>query len=190
MYVFHCWSLDQKCSLPGEGIIWQWFALGTLMVPIWDLLGFRLRNIIYYCPGCSKSFASVGSVKNLLSCSGTHSKGLSSVRRSGPVLTVPELKAARDVRWFDSMCASLSSLASGHSWTMLLMCLSASHVDHKWEASSVVPCSSQPLAFVLHNWWLDKNVVVVQAGDFRSQIGAKLIYPKYSKHWPYMLNLV
>ena len=24
------------------------------------------KNIIYYCPGCSKSFASVGSVKNLL----------------------------------------------------------------------------------------------------------------------------
>ena len=34
------------------------------------------KNIIYYCPGFSKTFASVGSVKNLLSCSGTHSKGL------------------------------------------------------------------------------------------------------------------
>ena len=34
------------------------------------------KNIIYYCPGCSKSVAIVGSVKNLLSCSGTHSKGL------------------------------------------------------------------------------------------------------------------
>ena len=35
----------------------------------------------------------VGSVKNLLSCSGTPSKGLSSVRHSGPVQTIPELKA-------------------------------------------------------------------------------------------------
>ena len=34
------------------------------------------KNIIYYCPRCSKSFASVGSVKNLLSCEGTHLKGL------------------------------------------------------------------------------------------------------------------
>ena len=34
------------------------------------------KNIIYYCPGCSKSVAIVGSVRNLLSCSGTHSKGL------------------------------------------------------------------------------------------------------------------
>ena len=34
------------------------------------------KNIVYYCPGCSKSFAIVGSIKNLLSCSGTHSKGL------------------------------------------------------------------------------------------------------------------
>ena len=35
------------------------------------------KNIVYYCPGCSKSFASVGLVKNLPRCSGTHSKGLS-----------------------------------------------------------------------------------------------------------------
>ena len=34
------------------------------------------KNVVYYCPGRSKSFASVGSVKNLLSGSGTHSKGL------------------------------------------------------------------------------------------------------------------
>ena len=38
------------------------------------------KNIIYYCPGCSKSVAIVGSVKNLLSCSGTHSKGLTKGR--------------------------------------------------------------------------------------------------------------
>ena len=36
------------------------------------------KNIIY-CPGCSKSVAIVGSVKNLLSCSGTHSKGLNAM---------------------------------------------------------------------------------------------------------------
>ena len=72
------------------------------------------KNIIYYCPRCSKSIDSVGSVKNLLSCSGTHSKGLSSVCHSGPVRTIPELKATRNVHWFDSMCASLSSLALLH----------------------------------------------------------------------------
>ena len=39
------------------------------------------KNIIYYCPGCSKSVAFVGSVKNLLSCLGTHSnsKGLNAM---------------------------------------------------------------------------------------------------------------
>ena len=31
------------------------------------------KNIVYYCPGCFKTFASVGLVKNLLSCLGTHS---------------------------------------------------------------------------------------------------------------------
>ena len=40
MYVFHCWSWDQKCSLPWEGMIWQQFALEILMVPIWVLLAF------------------------------------------------------------------------------------------------------------------------------------------------------
>ena len=79
------------------------FSISNLM-----LENLSPKNIIYYCPGCSKSVAIVGSVRNLLSCSGTHSKGLSSVRRTGPVRTVPELKAARDVRWVDSMFSSLS----------------------------------------------------------------------------------
>ena len=46
MYVFHCWSWDQKCSLPKEGIIWQRYALGILMVPIWDLL--RIRENVWW----------------------------------------------------------------------------------------------------------------------------------------------
>ena len=37
------------------------------------------KNIVYYCPGCSKSLTSVGSVKNLPSYSGTHSKGLNGI---------------------------------------------------------------------------------------------------------------
>ena len=65
-----------------------WFSFGSYWL--------SPKDKIYYCPGCSKSFASVGLVKNLLSCSGTHSKGLSSVRRSGLALNVPELKAARE----------------------------------------------------------------------------------------------
>ena len=46
-----------------------WFPFGSY----WLLP----KNIISFCPGCSKSFASVGLVKNLLSFSSTHSKGLS-----------------------------------------------------------------------------------------------------------------
>ena len=47
--------------------------------PLWFPFGsywFLPKNTIYYCPGCSKSFASVGLVKNLLTCSSTHSKEL------------------------------------------------------------------------------------------------------------------
>ena len=37
MYVFHCSSWDQKCSLSKEGTVQRQSVLGTLVVPIWGL---------------------------------------------------------------------------------------------------------------------------------------------------------
>ena len=77
MYVFCCWPWGQKCSHPVKEVSsisdvpWGYIKLlfGTYLA--------CAKNITYYCPGCSKSLAIVGSARNLLSCSGTHSKGLS-----------------------------------------------------------------------------------------------------------------
>ena len=68
---------------------------------------YAYMHIIYYCPGCSKSIAIVGSVKNLLSYSGTHSKGL-------PMVCMP-MVCKECVRILDLLIMRES--LSGRSWT-------------------------------------------------------------------------
>ena len=53
-------------------------------------------------------YFSVGLVKNLISCLGTHSKGFYSVCHAGLVITDPDFRFARDIGWFYSVCWLLS----------------------------------------------------------------------------------